>query len=94
MYNAATNDWIGYQRPVDVESGFSEYSHSRISLLINIVSIAMSLLLILLSIVVLYFTPSPQLRLFIAALFTFLFSLMMALVTSAGRLQLFMASAT
>ncbi|MCJ1357614.1 MAG: hypothetical protein MMC33_007610 [Icmadophila ericetorum] len=93
-------DWYheryGYrrQRPVDVESGFSEYSHSRISLLINIVSIAMSLLLILLSIVVLYFTPSPQLRLFIAALFTFLFSLMMALVTSAGRLQLFMASAT
>ena len=91
----ATN-WIGHQKPVahDEESGFSDYSYRKISMLINVVSIAMSLLLILLSIVVLYFTPSPRLRLFVAALFTFLFTLMMAAVTSAGRLQLFVASAT
>ena len=72
----------------------TQYNDGKVSLLVEFISTALLLLLIILSITILYSITSNRVRVFCVALFTLLFSVGMAIMTNAGRLPLFVASAT
>ena len=82
------------KKSTDLEVGMTYYSPSKVSLLVEIISTALLMLLIVVSITILYSITSNRVRVFCVALFTLLFSVGMAMMTNAGRLPLLVASAT
>jgi hypothetical protein len=80
--------------PWDPESGICDYSESTIVTVLDICGTVVSSLLSISSIVVLYFVCSMSIRLGIVAAFTTVFSLVLALITKARRVEIFVATAT
>lgn len=74
------------------ETRICHYSNSRVRGLIDIVGILMSSLLLISSIIVLYFVSNPLERLWLIAGFTACFSICLALITDARRVEIFVAS--
>jgi hypothetical protein len=80
--------------PWDPESGICDYSESTIVTVLDICGTVVSSLLSISSTVVLYFVCSMSVRLGIVAAFTTVFSLVLALITKARRVEIFVATAT
>lgn len=76
----------------DPESGISDYSESTIHVTLDICGTVLSSLLSILSIVVLYVVCDMSTRLGVIALFTAVFSLVLALMTKARRVEIFAAT--
>ncbi|CAG8973847.1 hypothetical protein HYALB_00005592 [Hymenoscyphus albidus] len=75
--------------PEEPESEISHYSDSHLARFVHVFSVVLSSLLPISSIVILYFVSSLLARLGIIATFTALFSLSLAIVTQARRIEIF-----
>lgn len=73
-------------------TGICHYSNSRLRGLIDIIGTLISSLLLISSIITLYFISNPLDRLWLIAGFTAFFSLCLALITDARRVEIFAAS--
>ena len=84
------------KKPVawDPESGVCDYSESKILTILDICATVASSLLSISSIVVLYFVSNMSIRLGVVAAFTAVFSLVLALMTKARRVEIFVATTT
>jgi hypothetical protein len=76
----------------DLESGISDYSESTIHHILDICGTVVSSLLSISSIVVLYSVCDMSIRLGVVAAFTAVFSLVLALMTKARRVEIFAAT--
>ncbi|RFN44795.1 hypothetical protein FIE12Z_10989 [Fusarium flagelliforme] len=81
-------------RIVDVESGLTSYSDSKLIKASNLVAVMVSSALPVLTIFVLNTLPSTTLRLGLTVLFTVVFAVVLELFTSAKRIEIFAATAT
>lgn len=83
-----------YKKPITEApaTNICHYSNSRLRGLIDIVGTLISSLLLISSIIVLYFISNPLHRLWLIAGFTAFFSLCLALITDARRVEIFAAS--
>lgn len=79
--------------PYDRDCGISHYSDSRIRIVVDIIGTVISSLFPISSIAILYFASSMVAKLGIIAGFTAFFSLCLALVTQARRIEIFAATA-
>lgn len=77
---------------LDVESGLTDYSDTKIHTLFDLLATVISSLLLISSIVVIYYASSTQARLGIAAAFTFVFSFCLALISQGKRIEIFAAT--
>ena len=83
-----------FKKPLDwdPESGISEYSNTRIKVVVDILGTLLSSLFSLLSIVTLYCISSMPVRLGVVAAFTTVFAMALALLTTARRVEIFAAT--
>jgi hypothetical protein len=81
-----------FKKPVDEEAGLYEYSNSRIFRISSILATAISPLLLVLAIVVLWVVTNMAARLGIVAGFTAAFAIILRLVTEAKKTEIFMAT--
>lgn len=84
------------KKPVawDPESGICDYSESTILTVLDICGTVVSSLLSISAIVVLYLVSNMSVRLGIVAAFTAVFALVLALMTKARRVEIFVATTT
>lgn len=75
--------------PEEPESEISQYSEERLTGFVHVLGTVLASLLPISSIVVLYFVSNLLVRLGIVAAFTALFSLALALITQARRIEIF-----
>jgi len=79
--------------PEDPESEITQYEESNLTTTVSIISIVVASLFPLASIIVLFFVDSPSTRLGIIVGFAALFSLSLALLTNARKIEIFAATA-
>ncbi len=89
------HDLVGYKfkQPMDEEAQYFEYGDKSILRMANVLASIISSLLLVGSIVVLYFVHNMPARLGIIAAFTQMFSLVLILATSARKAEVFAATA-
>ncbi|CAG8977261.1 hypothetical protein HYALB_00009358 [Hymenoscyphus albidus] len=85
--------WSRYRSPVDVENGIYKYDEEAVIRLANVIGMAVSALLPVLAVVVLYFVHDMLKRLAMVAMFTVIFSLALMATTKARRIEIFAATA-
>jgi hypothetical protein len=83
-----------FKKPVDEEACLYEYSKSRLFKISSILTTAISSLLPILAVVVLWVITNMAARLGIVASFTVAFSITLRLVTEAKKTEIFMATST
>jgi hypothetical protein len=76
----------------DPESGISEYSDSRIKVVVDILGTLLSSLFSIASTILLYFISSMSVRLVVVAAFITVFTIALALLTNARRVEIFAAT--
>lgn len=81
-------------RVVDLESGLTSYSDSKLIKASNLIAVMVSSALPVLTIFVLNILPSTTLRLGLTVLFTVAFAVVLEIFTSAKRIEIFAATVT
>ena len=85
--------WIFPQYQNDEETGFTEYNDAKIMAFLTTVVTLLSSMVPVTSTIVLYAVKGMRLRLAMIALFMILFSFILAIFTSARRVEIFAATA-